>query len=161
MHVVSLLKLYLKRIGVVQQAVEPDNEDDYDSPERIRHAETPELAREALIDSVVLIFKSQVEVAFREQTAGHNALLLFVHLALQMMEEQLLNSFKELRAKQAEVHPSGLLEVFNSPCMCIKTCSRSWCIIYILLNASHAIHLRQKFQRHFLVRAYGTFRALQ
>lgn len=86
-----------------QQAVEPDAEDDYDSPERIRHAETPELAREALIDSVVLIFKSQVEVAFREQTAGHNALLLFVHLALQMMEEQLLNAFKELRAKQAEV----------------------------------------------------------
>ena len=83
--------------------MEPDIEDDYDSPERIRHAETPELAREALIDSVVLIFKSQVEVAFREQTAGHNALLLFVHLALQMMEEQLLNAFKELRAKQAEV----------------------------------------------------------
>jgi len=52
---------------------------------------------------VLLIFKSQVEVAFREQTAGHNALLLFVHLALQMMEEQLLNAFKELRAKQAEV----------------------------------------------------------
>ena len=83
--------------------MEPDAEDDFDNPERIRHAETPELAREALIDSVVLIFKSQVEVAFREQTAGHNALLLFVHLALQMMEEQLLNAFKELRAKQAEV----------------------------------------------------------
>jgi len=85
------------------QALEPDAEDGYDNPERIRHAETPELAQEALIDSVLLIFKSQVEVAFREQTAGHNALLLFVHLALQMMEEQLLNAFKELRAKQAEV----------------------------------------------------------
>ena len=88
--------------------MEPDAEDEYDAPERIRHAETPELAREALIDSVVLIFKSQVEVAFREQTAGHNALLLFVHLALQMMEEQLLNAFKELRAKRAEVHPRFL-----------------------------------------------------
>lgn len=108
MHVGCFLKLCPKLIGVVQQAVEPDTEDDYDSPERIRHAETPELAREALIDSVVLIFKSQVEVAFREQTAGHNALLLFVHLALQMMEEQLLNSFRELRAKQAEVPSSGL-----------------------------------------------------
>ena len=42
-------------------------------------------------------------MAFREQTAGHNALLLFVHLALGMMEEKLLNAFKELRAKQAEV----------------------------------------------------------
>lgn len=94
--------------------MEPDTEDDYESPDRIRHAETPELAREALIDSVVLIFKSQVEVAFREQTAGHNALLLFVHLALQMMEEQLLNSFKEVRAKQAEVP----LRV-DYTCMCI------------------------------------------
>lgn len=45
----------------------------------------------------------QVEVAFREQTAGHNALLLFVHLALSMMEERLRNAFKELRAKEAEV----------------------------------------------------------
>ena len=71
--------------------------------DKVRHAETPELAQEALVDSVVLIFKSQVEVAFREQTAGHNALLLFVHLVLQMMEEQLQNSSRELAAKQAEV----------------------------------------------------------
>ena len=45
----------------------------------------------------------QVEVAFREQTAGHNALLLFVHLVLDMMESQLLNAFKELDVQQAEV----------------------------------------------------------
>lgn len=69
----------------------------------MRHAETPELAREALVDSAVLIYKSQIEVAFREQTAGHNALLLFVGLALQLMEEQLFNAFKELDAKEAEV----------------------------------------------------------
>ena len=55
------------------------------------------------MDSVVLIYKSQVEVAFREQTAGHNALLLFVHLALGMMEEQVLNEYKELEARRAEV----------------------------------------------------------
>ncbi|KAK9916230.1 hypothetical protein WJX75_000260 [Coccomyxa subellipsoidea] len=70
--------------------------------EGVRHAETPELAREALADCAVLIFRGQVEVAFREQTAGHNALLLFVHLALSMMEERLTNAFKELRAKEAE-----------------------------------------------------------
>ena len=29
------------------------------------HAETPELAREALADCAILIFKGQVEVAFR------------------------------------------------------------------------------------------------
>ncbi|KAK9810021.1 hypothetical protein WJX72_003525 [[Myrmecia] bisecta] len=84
------------------KAVDPDMDDDYNNPDRVRHAETPELAREALIDSVVLIFKSQVEVAFREQTAGHNALLLFVHLALRLMEERLVCAFKELRVKQAE-----------------------------------------------------------
>ena len=75
----------------------------YDDLDNVRHAETPELAREALIDSAVLIYKSQIEVAFREQTAGHNALLLFVGLALQLMEEQLYNAFKELGAKEAEV----------------------------------------------------------
>ena len=46
--------------------------------------------------------RPQVEVAFREQTAGHNALLLFVHLALSMMEARLRNAFRELRAKRAE-----------------------------------------------------------
>lgn len=71
--------------------------------DQVRHAETPELAREALVDSALLIYKGQIEVAFREQTAGHNALLLFVGLALQLMEEQLFNAFKELSAKEAEV----------------------------------------------------------
>ncbi|KAK9805979.1 hypothetical protein WJX73_010583 [Symbiochloris irregularis] len=76
--------------------------DEYDHPDHVRHAETPELAREALIDSIVLIYKSQVEVAFREQTAGHNALLLFVHLTLSMMEQQVLNEYKDLEVRQAE-----------------------------------------------------------
>ena len=80
-----------------------DQEEDLYDEDKVRHAETPELAREALIDSAVLIYKSQIEVAFREQTAGHNALLLFVGLALQLMEEQLFNAFKELDAKEAEV----------------------------------------------------------
>ena len=115
--------------------MEPDAEDDFDNPDRIRHAETPELAREALIDSVVLIFKSQVEVAFREQTAGHNALLLFVHLALQMMEEQLLNAFKELRAKQAEVillrQAPGLCDCASVHCMQANAARQS-CSTYSL-----------------------------
>ena len=51
----------------ILQAISGECGDSYDGTDRIRHAETPELAREALIDSVVLIFKSQVEVAFREQ----------------------------------------------------------------------------------------------
>ena len=89
--------------SLVQASDDAELGDDYDNPDNVRHAETPELAREALVDSVVLIYKSQVEVAFREQTAGHNALLLFVHLALGMMEEQVLNEYKELEARRAEV----------------------------------------------------------
>lgn len=61
----------------------------------VRHAETPELAREVLAESALLIFKAQVEVALREQTAGHNALLLFVHLALGLMEQQLVSGVEE------------------------------------------------------------------
>lgn len=85
-----------------------DQEEDLYDEDKVRHAETPELAREALIDSAVLIYRSQIEVAFREQTAGHNALLLFVGLALQLMEEQLFNAFKELDAKQAEVNLASI-----------------------------------------------------
>ena len=58
----------------------------------------------------------QVEVAFREQTAGHNALLLFVHLVLGMMEDQLLNAFKELDVQQAEVcSPSCCCPLAQAP----------------------------------------------
>ena len=89
---------------------------DEENPDGVRHAETPELAREALRDSVALIYKGQVEVAFREQTAGHNALLLFVHLALGMMEEQLLNAFKELDVKQAEVRAAAV-QAICMPCL--------------------------------------------
>ena len=60
---------------------------------------------------------AQVEVAFREQTAGHNALLLFVHLALGMMEDGLNNAFRELRARQAEVKLLGTAAI-HSPLTC-------------------------------------------
>lgn len=93
---------FIQRLDLVVQTFDQD-EDLYDE-DKVRHAETPELAREALVDSAVLIYRSQIEVAFREQTAGHNALLLFVGLALQLMEEQLFNAFKELDAKEAEVN---------------------------------------------------------
>ncbi|MEW5297737.1 MAG: hypothetical protein WDW36_000922 [Sanguina aurantia] len=81
---------------------DPSTGNDTDNPDTIRHAETPELAREALQDSALLIFKSQVEVSFREQTASQNALLLFVYLIHTLMELQLGNAYKELSAKQAD-----------------------------------------------------------
>ena len=62
-------------------------------------------------------------MAFREQTAGHNALLLFVHLALSMMEERLRNAFKELRAKEAEARflhkPTALIDPHGEDAMCL------------------------------------------
>jgi hypothetical protein len=65
-----------------------------------------------------------VEVAFREQTAGHNALLLFVHLALSMMEGRLRNAAAELRAKQAEV----ALPCCFCPVGCIMLRATSWAL---------------------------------
>jgi hypothetical protein len=63
---------------------------------------------------------AQVEVAFREQTAGHNALLLFVHLALDMMEDRLRNAFRELRARQAEARPRLATDArAGSVCLCL------------------------------------------
>lgn len=102
------------------QAIDHDLEDDYDNPDRIRHAETPELAREALLDSVVLIFKSQVEVAYREQRAGQNALLLLVHLVLEMMEQRLLEAYSDLGAKQHEVMISLPLKRAEGSCLKYK-----------------------------------------
>jgi hypothetical protein len=112
----------------------------------VRHAETPELAQEALIDAVILIFKAQVsagciatmsniaavvkghaslmpccghwhagvvllwqvEVAFREQTAGHNALLLLVALSHELLEERLRNAYLDVHARAAEVRKRQL-----------------------------------------------------
>lgn len=45
----------------------------------------------------------QVEVAFREQTAGHNALLLLVALSHELLEERLRNAFLDVHARAAEV----------------------------------------------------------
>jgi hypothetical protein len=45
----------------------------------------------------------QVEVAFRDQTACRNALLLFTVLCHGLLEQQLANAYKELGAKRAEV----------------------------------------------------------
>ena len=55
----------------------------------------------------------------REQTAGHNALLLFVHLALTMMEGRLNNAFKDLKAKQAEVALTPQ-QLSLSICICLS-----------------------------------------
>ena len=85
--------------------LQPCMMDDLNEDQNVRHAETLDAAREALIDSVLVIFRGQIETAFREQTAGHNALLLFVTLTLQVMEEQLMNAFHDVTARERGVSP--------------------------------------------------------
>ncbi|XP_022766844.1 uncharacterized protein LOC111311595 [Durio zibethinus] len=61
-----------------------------------KHAKSPELAREFLLDAATVIFKEQVEKAFREGTARQNAHSIFVCLALKLLEERVHVAFKEI-----------------------------------------------------------------
>ncbi|KAJ6831030.1 uncharacterized protein M6B38_352030 [Iris pallida] len=62
------------------------NELDGDGARPQKHAKSPELAREFLLDAATVIFKEQVEKAFREGTARQNAHSIFVSLALKLLE---------------------------------------------------------------------------
>ncbi|KAK4272609.1 hypothetical protein QN277_021139 [Acacia crassicarpa] len=61
-----------------------------------KHAKSPELAREFLLDAASVIFKEQVEKAFREGTARQNAHSIFVCLALKLLEERVNVACKEI-----------------------------------------------------------------
>lgn len=61
-----------------------------------KHAKSPELARDFLLDAATVIFKEQVEKAFREGTARQNAHSIFVCLALGLLEERVHVACKEI-----------------------------------------------------------------
>ncbi|KAK7396313.1 hypothetical protein VNO78_17229 [Psophocarpus tetragonolobus] len=61
-----------------------------------KHAKSPELAREFLLDAATVIFKEQVEKAFREGTARQNAHSIFVCLALKLLEDRVHVACKEI-----------------------------------------------------------------
>ncbi|XP_060177531.1 uncharacterized protein LOC132607537 [Lycium barbarum] len=61
-----------------------------------KHAKSPELAREFLLDAATVIFKEQVEKAFREGTARQNAHSIFVCLALKLLEERIHVACKDI-----------------------------------------------------------------
>ncbi|KAJ9558928.1 hypothetical protein OSB04_013542 [Centaurea solstitialis] len=61
-----------------------------------KHAKSPELAREFLLDAATVIFKEQVEKAFREGTARQNAHSMFVSLALKLLEERVMVACKDI-----------------------------------------------------------------
>ncbi|XVE61284.1 hypothetical protein DITRI_Ditri06bG0027500 [Diplodiscus trichospermus] len=72
------------------------NEPDGECSRPQKHAKSPELAREFLLDAATVIFKEQVEKAFREGTARQNAHSIFVCLALKLLEERVHVACKEI-----------------------------------------------------------------
>lgn len=72
------------------------NDPDGDVAHPQKHAKSPELAREFLLDAAAVIFKEQVEKAFREGTARQNAHSVFVSLALKLLEERVHVACKEI-----------------------------------------------------------------
>ncbi|GAB2266884.1 hypothetical protein Dimus_001872 [Dionaea muscipula] len=91
-----------------EHAEEVEEEEDDDSMDRDgndmdgecsrpqKHAKSPELAREFLLDAATVIFKEQVEKAFREGTARQNAHSIFVCLSLKLLEERVHVACKEI-----------------------------------------------------------------
>ncbi|KAL6906276.1 hypothetical protein ACP4OV_003877 [Aristida adscensionis] len=80
-----------------EDAVDRDgNDPDGDGAHPQKHAKSPELAREFLLDAAAVIFKEQVEKAFREGTARQNAHSVFVSLALKLLEERIHVACKEI-----------------------------------------------------------------
>ncbi|XP_071690450.1 uncharacterized protein [Rutidosis leptorrhynchoides] len=72
------------------------NEIDGECSRPQKHAKSPELAREFLLDAATVIFKEQVEKAFREGTARQNAHSMFVSLALKLLEERVMVACKDI-----------------------------------------------------------------
>ncbi|XP_015697368.1 uncharacterized protein LOC102707710 isoform X2 [Oryza brachyantha] len=72
------------------------NDPDVDGAHPQKHAKSPELAREFLLDAATVIFKEQVEKALREATAQQNAHSVFVSLALKLLEERVHVACKEI-----------------------------------------------------------------
>ncbi|GJN03101.1 hypothetical protein PR202_ga20510 [Eleusine coracana subsp. coracana] len=72
------------------------NDLDIDGSHTQKHAKTPELAREFLLDAASVIFKEQIVKAFRDGTAQQNAKTVFVSLALKLLEDRVHVACKEL-----------------------------------------------------------------
>ncbi|XP_024399022.1 uncharacterized protein [Physcomitrium patens] len=67
-----------------------------------KHAKSPELARDFLLDAATVIFKEQVEKAFREGTARQNAHSIFVCVALSLLEERVRVACKEITSLEKQ-----------------------------------------------------------
>ncbi|KAK9058683.1 hypothetical protein SSX86_023525 [Deinandra increscens subsp. villosa] len=72
------------------------NELDAECSRPQKHANSPELARGFLLEAATVIFKEQVEKAFRDGNARQNAHSMFVSLALKLLEERVLVACKDI-----------------------------------------------------------------
>jgi hypothetical protein len=80
-----------------EESVDKDgNEIEGEASRPQKHAKSPELARDFLLDTATVIFKEQVEKAFREGTARQNAHSSFVCLSLGLLEERVRVACKEI-----------------------------------------------------------------
>ncbi|KAK6124604.1 hypothetical protein DH2020_041653 [Rehmannia glutinosa] len=98
-----------------EHAEEAEEEEDDDSMDRDgneldgecsrpqKHAKSPELAREFLLDAATVIFKERVEKAFREGTARQNAHSIFVCLALKLLEERVHVACNEIITLEKQI----------------------------------------------------------
>jgi hypothetical protein len=65
----------------------------------------------------------QVEVAFKEQMAGQNSLLLLTHLALSIMESQLRAAAADVQARRVQVAMQhGNPDSCNTPRAITRAC---------------------------------------
>jgi hypothetical protein len=88
------------------ESMDKDGNDlDEDCSRPQKHAKSPELAREFLLDAATVIFKEQVEKAYRDGTAKRNAHSIFVHLSLKLLEDRIQVACKEIitNAKQLKL----------------------------------------------------------
>mmetsp|Transcript_9815 Transcript_9815/g.35969 ORF Transcript_9815/g.35969 Transcript_9815/m.35969 type:complete len:955 (-) Transcript_9815:138-3002(-) len=95
-----------EEVQEIEDEDQPNGNSYYELPDSKRmHAETPELAREALIDAASVIFSERVQHAFREQCASENAHNLFVLTALSLLQERLWVGCRDVfaAALQAEL----------------------------------------------------------
>ncbi|CAO2822118.1 unnamed protein product, partial [Amaranthus hypochondriacus] len=72
------------------------NDLDGEHPRPQRHAKTPEHAQQFLLDAATIVFKEQVEKAYREGTSLQSAHSLFICLAMNLLEDRVHVACKEI-----------------------------------------------------------------
>ncbi|XP_020586023.1 uncharacterized protein LOC110028497 [Phalaenopsis equestris] len=103
------IKSFFEHAEEVEEEEDDDSIDkdgielDGDGSRPQKHAKSPELAREFLLDAATVIFKEQVEKAFREGTARQNSHSLFVSLAIKLLEDCVHVACKEIITLEKQI----------------------------------------------------------